>query len=200
MIYPIDFLYVANLKLSKFPVFISKSVAFLLKVYYKIRYYRNYRDKESSRILKGSYKDIMHFIQEYRKKIELPHIQHNSEWLHWRCGSLEPYRKETKALYTPSGSFILYYPGSKYCNICEYSFSNPKEQKFFLRELLKIATEIPAKALYVYVNESDDEKYFKRFGFLGFRNKVKVYAYTKDSDIDLGSRFYMNTYDSDGNI
>ncbi len=200
MAFPIDFKHFIRLKLPT----LSKLAVHLLQVsirsFYYLRYFKNYQSPPEKDIKKGTYKDIIDLIEKSRQNLAEAHVLHDKEYLHWRCAAVKPYREETLSLYTHAGSFILYYLTSKNCYLYEYHFLNEYERKILLRQLLNIASTYPSQALYTYANSLAEEKDLKEFGFFGFRTRLKVYAHTKDKNVDLGRKFHMNVYDSDGTI
>jgi hypothetical protein len=200
MLYPIDFEYVLRFKLS-WPSPFMRLLAHA-GVLFKTLHFANYAGNRTSgsTVARGSYRDVIPLIARRREKIKLPHIVHDADYVHWRCQEVPGYRKEAESLRLDDGSFVLYHLSSAYCYIFEYSFSDWGAQKRLLGELLRTATHAGSKGLYVYVNDAAEERDFRRYGFIGFRRKTKIYAYAQDGAVTFTTRMHMDAYDSDGAI
>lgn len=199
MVYPIQFHPFIRMKLSSLPAPFLNLISGLLKIFFEIIHTRNYFEKNKQSALSGTYRDVIDHVAEFQKTLQNTHIRHDANYMHWRCQTIEGYRSEVQSLRTANGSFILYYCSSKYCYIHEFYLKGNADKNILLKRLLRIAIQKKCTALYVYSNTDQEEKEFRKFGFLGFRRKINVYAYSQE-EVEFGARFYMTTYDSDVNL
>jgi hypothetical protein len=199
MVYPIQFLPFIRMKLSSVPLFVLKFISGFFKIIFYSIHVRNYFEDPNSSILSGSHADVIGSVEKFQTSLRSPHVKHDANYIQWRCQAIEGYRSEAQSLRTTNGSFILYYCSSRYCYLHEFYFINDEERKMLLKRLLKISIYRKCIGLYVYSNTTPEEKGFNRFGFLGLRRKINVYAYSREP-IDFGTHFYMTTYDSDVNL
>jgi hypothetical protein len=200
MFYPIEFLYFIEMKLGKLPLLAKKLIANMFQAGFKFIASFKQKNRNKALVHSGSYRDIIDLIQLYRNSIQLPHIVHDEVFLNWRCGSIGNYRQDSGSLYLADGSFILYYPSNSYCYIYECAFKSNSSMKLLLNELIQIASKKKCVGLYVYSNNSDQQTQFKKYGFLRFRERVTVYAYSGNPSVKFGDKFHLDSYDSDGNI
>lgn len=199
MVYPIQFQPFIKMKLASIPSLFLNFLSTVLKIFFNATHIQNYFEKNSQFALAGSYRDVIDLVAKFQKTLPYTHIKHDVHYLNWRCQTIEGYRSEAQSLQTANGSFILYYCSAKYCYLHEFNFISDTDRNALLKRLLRIAIQKKCSALYVYSNTVQEEKGFKHFGFLGFRRKINIYAYSQEQ-VEFGTRFYMTTYDSDVNL
>jgi hypothetical protein len=82
-------------------------------------------------------------------------------------------------------------------NIYDYSFANAG----VLRSLLGYLLAVPGvSTLRIQANTNEEERMLRQQGFIPFRQKMVITAYSKDGLFDSFDKMYVTGYDGDMDI
>jgi hypothetical protein len=201
LMFPVDYRHLILLKIPEKAKWLTGFFSRLLQVFYLLRYPGSFKKGPSELpIMRGTWIDVFEMLTRARQKIKIAHVLHDREFLEWRCNAFKNFHTFSQSIYTQGGSFILFDVTMPYLMINEFYFNNKNEALELLKECLTIAEQASCKTIKVFANSYSDEIIFKEFGFIGLRNKIRIYAYTSNKNINFGQSFHYDGYDGESNL
>jgi hypothetical protein len=157
------------------------------------------QNNSSGKWLAASAKHIAARIARKEQGLALPHIIHDNRFLEWRCKPPEGIRTSPEMLVYDGDdvSFAIFSISGKVLNIYDFMFGDADVAKSFIKELCKDKT---ASTIKILANDENEVALFRKLGFIAFRTRAVITAYSRERYFDREHAMHVTLYDGDGDI
>ncbi|WP_276134101.1 hypothetical protein [Polluticoccus soli] len=126
----------------------------------------------------------------------LPHIKHDEAFLQWRLNVPAGLREKAKMYTSPDDdrSYAITSIAGKVLNIYDYCFSDKTVLKSFLKQ---VSCTDGISTIRIQANSNEEEVLLRESGFIPFRSKAVITAYSRDGLFDKIDKMYVTGYDGD---
>lgn len=145
------------------------------------------------------WRDVAQRVQEFERSFSLPHVQHDSEWLNWRCRGLEGFNEELQGIVTGERSWALVGRMGHLFRVYDWCAENFEACLAIFKMAYSLARKENAKVITAYAQDQSEQSWLKSLGFLAMRRSVKVLLHPPDA-LEGEERFRYALYDSDGDL
>lgn len=130
------------------------------------------------------------------KDVTAPHIVHDEAFVQWRVNLPAVFREKAKMFVSSADdhSYAITSIAGKVLNIYDYYFANKAVLKSFLKQASDIAG---ISTIRIQANSNDEEVLLRKSGFIPFRNKAVITAYSRNGLFDKADKMYVTGYDGD---
>jgi hypothetical protein len=138
-------------------------------------------------------------VAKKEEKLSAPHIVHDEVFLKWRFRPIEGIRN-SPAVYVYEGdesSFAICSTSGKVLNLYDFAFSSIDTTKSFIRSISRSAK---ASTIKILANSEAEVNMFRKLGFISFRTRAVITAYSRDGYFDSEQSMHVTLYDGDGDI
>lgn len=184
---------------AKFPPFVRQIVSLVFKPYAALMQWRINRMGKTG-VQAIPMEQLAQRIAIARKKIGMPHIVHDVDFLSWRMnppeGFLPPlfavgYGEEAYAVFGPAGDYFYLYDW----------YAGSRDELFALvKYILHQANQAKGKTIQAYANGTKQEMLLASVGFRGRKSRNLILYRPNQVTFGLHKRLYFAVYDSDGNL
>ena len=198
LMFPVKTGHLLQLKGQSLPQAVLSAVSLLadplLKIYNNVRFPPTRNSWQLS-----DEQGIAARIDTKERSLTIPHIVHDERFLQWRCNLPPDLRPKAKILAytTDNSSYAIYSLTGRVLNIYDYFFANTG----LLRSLMAHLLTVPGiSTLRIQANSDEEEQMLHKYGFIPFRQKTVITAWSKDRLFDAFDKMYVTAYDGDMDI
>jgi hypothetical protein len=131
--------------------------------------------------------------------IPVPFIVHDEPFLQWRCNLPAGLREKARLFVYPGDelSYAICSVSGKVLNVYDFCFADSS----VLRSFIKQASSIEGiSTIRIQANSSEEESLLRRSGFIAFRNKAVITAYSREKLFELFDKMHVDGYEGDIDI
>ncbi len=144
-------------------------------------------------------KIIVERIASRKKKLDIPYILHDKNFMDWRNNPPEYAKREMKYLVSESnGSYIVYVVSGNRISVFEHFFETKKDFASGIKFLLKKERNTSIGLLKIFANSDSENQLFKSFLLKPLKTKKNFSVYSKDNLFDGIEKVHVDLYDGDG--
>ncbi|MCD6062771.1 MAG: hypothetical protein K0R82_682 [Flavipsychrobacter sp.] len=131
-----------------------------------------------------------------QNQIAVPFILHDEQFLQWRC-NLPAGLREKARLFVYSGdelSYVICSVSGKLLNVYDFSFADRSALRSFIKQVSSIED---ISTIRIQANSSEEETLLRRSGFIAFRNKAVITAYSREKLFERFDKMHVDGFDGD---
>lgn len=146
------------------------------------------------------WEDVSALIKQRQDENPNPQILHDEEFLKWRATGLEKFSPKINAAKSSDGNYVLHSAFNPYYDLYDWYCRNFEGLKNMIALVIKLAIESKMQTLQLIANNSMEETWLKKLGFLKARRMERIIHYSKNNLLNKADKFYFTLYDTDLNL
>jgi hypothetical protein len=165
---------------------------------WRVRKLRNQLDREPA--TNCHWEDLVELVQDWQRKLSVPHVIHDRSFLQWRCPGVETYSQDIRGFRTLGGSYLLFGEELPYLYVYDWAGADWDETRKLFAQLWLFGRQVGAKTISVLANTDQEQEWLRQLGFLARRTRSSIYCFVPEEISLPFERFHFCHCDSHANL